>query len=575
MSPSMHRFCASLLLILALASLQPAQAGHWEVSLQSTGQDTVTVDGQTTSYPWPDVTSYAGGPAICDFEDYHDSQCDASTINATITPTLTWTPDSATDASTPPTAVLVQIYVETGAEAGNLADLQVNDGFNDPLAGDDVELPDDGFYYWQGGFNDSPVCASYGTHWVVKLNPSAANVIGIDPITMSASGGGEQWDASTGVGLYVQAFPITIAAPDPLGRPDLGDGKNQYVYGAQQPDGFLYVPGAIQAVGASHDAMEWLIGGNPIVGSGDQVDLKIENPTIAGAFTHQWLVSNDTIYVNTPQDQDSPYPQYEYNNWIFKGLPSNNSGFGNHDVNLYVQGTNTQTAKIQTFFSGTASNWPNSDGVTPNWYYYYNQVYPAPGDYANIPQAGLTEVVFTPGSTNPQTWGITQFIGNGVSSVPRPKPVFVLGTATGNNPRRIQNPRIGDLQIGGIYSFIEACRHEVAHRALLLNGEHIPYRDEDGPPYGITDSDGDHIPDNIEAKYHLDPENADTTGYYGDTEDPNNLGKGDVECLADIQGLGAVIQNEGLWTEDWCDFGLQLGKRPPFGNTQYLGAFFP
>ena len=162
-------------------------------------------------------------------------------------------------------------------------------------------------------------------------------VISLPPISPSAAASSSPYEqTSASVSYTVNAYPLTIAAPDPLGRPDLGDGNNQFVYGAQQPDGFLYIPGAIRAAGASHDAMNWLIGGNPVVGSGDKVDLKIENPPISNALTHQWAVSNDTIYVNTPEDTNNPYPQYEFNNWIFKGLPSSNSGFGTHDVNLYV-----------------------------------------------------------------------------------------------------------------------------------------------------------------------------------------------------------------------------------------------
>lgn len=409
-----------------------------------------------------------------------------------------------------------------------------------------------------------------GSNFQVTMSPTAYLEASASTNTGGGSGGYGYGYGSSGsmdgfTGLSEAAMPIMLSSPNPLTNPQLGDGSNQFVYSGDTPDGYLYVPGAINVAGASSADAQWLV-------DNKLVDMAILNSTIPNTFTHQWAVSGSTIYVNTPQNTDNPYPNYQFNHWIFKGLPTSFSSAadGNHDVNLYVQGNLAQTAKIQTFFPGTARNHPNPDG-TPNWYYYYNQAYPAPGGYADIPQVGQTEVVFIRGSTDPSTWGINMFIGNGVAFVPRPKPVFVLDTTT----NKIKNPEVGQLTIGGIYSFIDACRHEVAHVALLHNGEDIPYYPEDGPPYGITDSDGDHIPDNVEKKYHLDPQNADTTGYYGDTDDPYNAGRGDVECLADIEALGAVIKNKNMWQQDWCDFGLQYGKRPPFGNTQYLGAYFP
>ena len=49
------------------------------------------------------------------------------------------------------------------------------------------------------------------------------------------------------------AFPITLSAPDPFGRPDLGDGKNQFVYDATTPAANLVLPGIIGVPDASAD----------------------------------------------------------------------------------------------------------------------------------------------------------------------------------------------------------------------------------------------------------------------------------------------------------------------------------
>ena len=160
--------------------------------------------------------------------------------------------------------------------------------------------------------------------------------------------------ADSEVSAGVRPFNIQLVQPDPNTDPTLGMGTaNQYVYSADTPDGYLYVPGAIQVVGGTHADAQMLLDNN-------LVDLKIETSPIPNAFVHQWVISGSTIYVNTPQNTDDPYPGYQFNHWIFKGLPSSFSTVadGNHNVNLYVQGAKTQTAKIQTFFNMKVSNWP-------------------------------------------------------------------------------------------------------------------------------------------------------------------------------------------------------------------------
>jgi len=117
------------------------------------------------------------------------------------------------------------------------------------------------------------------------------------------------------------------------------------------------VPGAIQVTGAPPAAVNWLINNSPIVGPLDKVNLTIDSSVIPNTFTHQWAVSGSTIYVNTPNNS---YPGYQANSFIFKGLPPSNSGFGNHSVNLLVQGAKSQAAKIQTFF-----NWNSPKSSQP------------------------------------------------------------------------------------------------------------------------------------------------------------------------------------------------------------------
>ncbi len=319
-----RRFCAPSFLLLnnllPMASLAvslliaaPAQAGRWEVSLQATGKDTVTVNGQTTTYTWPDAAFYAGGPAICDYEPQPYEQCDYSTISATITPILTWTPDNAGDNSQPSISVVVQTYVDTGAESSDGLDpLEVDDGFNDQVLGDDdhFEFPDDGFYLWQGGFDGYHVCASWGGHWQVKQNPNAASTVKLDPVTMSASGGGEQWLASTGVSLSVTAYPVTAIPSGAI----LGATGNWDILVGQNCIPYLSIPGLPSSITVGWPA--WTVSGDTFtsfdIGSGQDTGQAIPYPD-----------PNANISVNPPAEN----PTFFWKDSNSSGTPETVSGW--------------------------------------------------------------------------------------------------------------------------------------------------------------------------------------------------------------------------------------------------------
>ena len=340
--------------------------------------------------------------------------------------------------------------------------------------------------------------------------------------------------------ITVSTYPITISAPDPLGRPDLGDGKNQYVYGAQQPDGYLYVPGAARAVGASAPAMQWLLANGP-------VDMAIDNSVIPNTFTHLWTVSGDTLFINTPNNS---YSNYQANSWVFKGLPSQNSGFGNHDVNLYVQNTKTQTAKIQTFFSGTASNWPDAGAALPNWYYYYNQVYRATGAYDSSATSSYTDPY------SPPNYYI--HIGNDAY---HPDSFRVFDISPVSNYVRW----VGSLDVSGISRYITVCAHEAGHQSMFVSGG-IYYFSPDPSQSDVSyvSADGDNVRDTWEINHHLDPTIPDTANAYGVQSSGD---KGDNEVLADVQALPVVFQQANTWKQDWADGGVQWGT-----NTYTTGT---
>ena len=168
------------------------------------------------------------------------------------------------------------------------------------------------------------------------------------------------------------ALPITLSAPDPFGRPDLGDGKNQYVYETSQPNGQLTVPASVYVPGASTDDTTWLL---------PHVTLSVSPAMQTGAQPFTWTASGAGLYVNTTGPRPGYTTGWPSGDFCYVGLPPNNSYFGSHVMTMNVDGQQSQTANYQLFYTATASNWPSSDTTTPDWYFYYNQVYQSTGSY--------------------------------------------------------------------------------------------------------------------------------------------------------------------------------------------------
>lgn len=348
------------------------------------------------------------------------------------------------------------------------------------------------------------------------------------------------------------AFPIVLSSPDPMGRPDLGDGKNQYVYDSQQPEGYLTVPATANAVGASSADTAWL---------SPHVSLSVSPAMQTGAQPFQWLSAGSQMYVYAlgSYPSGSSYPGAAF---IYKGLPPNNTYFGNHLMTMNVDGVASQTANYQLFFNGAASNWPGSDGVTPNWYHYYQQAAPASILYDPVLSAGGSCTMGYLFNHNTKQYIITGNILTMGSSAARysPVPAFEVG-ASG----LIRTA--GTVKIKGILSYLYVYGHELGHLAAYTQHVQVPYIDGT-PPAGIVDSDGDGVPDTWEIAHHLDPEDPDTAKYYTRTGGVDN-GKGDAENLASMTGLGRVVQYSNLWQQDWADLGVQYGKRPSYVPFEY------
>lgn len=74
------------------------------------------------------------------------------------------------------------------------------------------------------------------------------------------------------------------------------------------------------------------------------------------------------------------------------------------------------------------------------------------------------------------------------------------------------------------------------------------------------DTDGDCVSDTWERNHYLKVGPPDTAGWYAKTDD---AWRGDAETLCQIVGLGALVQNYGLFSQDWSDKGInRLGMTP-------------
>jgi len=219
--------------------------------------------------------------------------------------------------------------------------------------------------------------AAGGTTSSVSVDPTfSANMYGATP-------SGDVGYCTVNYGNSV--YPIVLSRPDPMGRPDLGDGINQYTYGNERPNGQLTVPASVYVPGSSDPDVTWLL---------PHVTLTVSPAMQTGAQPFVWTTAGSNMQVNTTVRRPSYVNPWPAGQFCYVGLPPDNSYFGNHVMTMKVDGNVSQTANYQLFYTGTASNWPNSDSIRPNWYHYYTGVYSSQefyGDYdPNIayPNAG-------------------------------------------------------------------------------------------------------------------------------------------------------------------------------------------
>jgi len=337
--------------------------------------------------------------------------------------------------------------------------------------------------------------------------------------------------------VNAQPFPITLSAPYPLTNPLLGDGANQYVYETSQPNGQLTVPASVYVPGASIDDTTFLL---------PHVALYVSPAMQTGAQPFTWTASGAGMYVNTTGPRPGYVTGWPSGDFCYVGLPPNNSYFGNHVMTMKVDGQQSQIANYQLFYTATASNWPGSDSTTPDWYFYYNQVYQSTGNYkpGNVSYYDPASNQIYIGDNGHGNWNVRVF------DLDAQKHVHYSGI----------------LYIGGIHTFIYCCGHESGHQNNALSGFEVSSSTLAHPDNDLGNGTGDGLDDNWESRNGFNPHNSDTTGAYQNIPVGSpDYNKGDRECAADIQALSALLAtsplgpNKNLWKQDWANDGLQYG----------------
>ncbi len=372
---------------------------------------------------------------------------------------------------------------------------------------------------------------------------------------VAAYRGGTEGEAQGGITIDEYVYPITLASPNPLTNPVLGDGTNQCLYDTTTPDGLLTVPAVVSVAGATTDDTTWLL---------PHVALSVSPAMNTGAQPFYWTASNANMYVQTTsyEPNGTSWPSEDF---CYVGLPPNNSYFGNHLMTMKVDGQQSQTANYQLFYTGTAINHPNSDSYnSPDWYYYYSGVYTpfSAANPAHYEQSSSSSDVSLTEGTSPFTVHMkdsaysTSYNTNGLR-------VFDINP---NFPRYVRY--IGFLNFpNGIMQFIHETAHERGHQYLWQLGTEGPIYTDVVSPTNIgstnpnSSEDGDIVVDNWEAAHHLNAGASDTTSAYANSG-ANDAGDGDGELLADIQALAVVFNQFSDWQQDWADGGVQKGAQP-------------
>jgi len=398
---------------------------------------------------------------------------------------------------------------------------------------------------------------------------------------------------------------ILLNYPNPYIRPDLGDfsngagaGSNQFVYDAL-PTGTLSVPAQIIVPDAIYqNDFDWLI--KPPTGGGAVVDWRFGSTQqeIGGRNTFnltrqgnpgQYFLAPDTMITEPPvppatAGQSVPVIK-------FTGLPFTNAELGTYPVTMTIKTydpaskatttNDSHTAYIQTFFQGTASNFPYSKGLytgvpvetvppdtysPPNWYHYYTRLDDIASKYS-VPvhyEAGIgihNNSSYSYPSSSPYIEIHDDAYADRINV-----PVFdinpVLDPTTGTHFAR----HIGNLTVQGLFGFIYSVGHEMGHVQTFAM--------DDGQGNTVYNYHTGEISPYWKLYHHLDPAHPDTTGFYGTPTNTDST-NGDAQLTADVNAVKELFTySDGLQSglpQDWSDGGWSYSglSLPYFAKERY------
>ncbi|MCS7192882.1 MAG: hypothetical protein NZ937_07875 [Armatimonadetes bacterium] len=401
----------------------------------------------------------------------------------------------------------------------------------------------------------------------------------------------ENFNAMSVGNAYARTGIVVLSGIDPLGVPEVGDNEFVYTELSKEKHGVvirwarLIVPVKAKVVtgfSTEDSIMEWLK---------EKFDWSLSRPLPYPFPKQLGYYSGTEIF---PRFQD-PHDSFEGIGLAFSGeyLPEKNRDFGERKIILIFSGKPVHEAKIEVFYPTRGNLHPPKDIwpgfriwlgtknindltesneivgiirgmaiviediakiVTPNWFYYYTQVYPHVTFYAEIANSEIIGAVLG---------GFTTFYIDNNKSIDRSAHSYItdLGLERKWIPLfmvvngRVQ--RVDWIKVKGIHSFVCLVEHESIHKILLNNNIHDFWNPQD-------DIDLDGLLNEWEIAHNLDPTNADTTDTY-----PGYL-SGDVECICDIETYGRLLKARDYWMSDWADEGLQFGTPPPTDEFPWI-----
>ncbi|MCS7277846.1 MAG: hypothetical protein NZ531_03255 [Aquificaceae bacterium] len=362
---------------------------------------------------------------------------------------------------------------------------------------------------------------------------------------------------------------VILSGVDPLGVPEVGD--NEFVWSSEEPP-WLKIPAGAEVVSGftpDNGTMQWLA---------ERVDWDV-SPSLPSTGLYVRVLPNgceDTFIFprNRYRDEYIEEPRLRY--FLIFDMPEYlpatiGGGFGKRQLVMTFNEQTVHNANIEIFFPATATNHPFLFGdegsgnppdegdyimfignktlrlwsqKSPNWFYYYWIV-------AYWTHSEIRLAVNVPGGWYEDGKPYV-YVGNNAYLTYNGMRLFRIQVRP-SYTTGIVMPFItyGDsLTIKGIHYFIYTVEHELAHKRHYETGIYP----------STPDIDGDRLSDDWESDHFLDPFSFDTTDYYnrfGDTT------PGDLQCIADIEAYGKLLQKKELWREDWADTGLQKGTPPP------------